>query len=208
MLLRRHVNAALGDRLVVWIDPAKVDGYINAKSIAFLPVGLHRIVRRTPFHDTLWMLQPFIYGRRKVEDLLGRGSDYRASAWYALLRADLARHGRAQHKQWRMHSTDEIDAFFRDYVTPLIGSLRNEGYRVDRAPEHGLAIVDGDGRLLKANRGRHRFFIARQVGVVTMPLKVFAVHVAWARRNGVTRSKTGLEQLAEALAEVQRRHAR
>jgi hypothetical protein len=120
--------------------------------------------------------------------------------------AQLERDGHAEHKTLQMHSVAEIEAFFRDYVLDLVASMRRDGYLVTRTAQHGRVLVGADGDLHKSLQGRHRFFVARHLGVPTMPLRVTGIHRSWAEQQGLTRGVGAIPRLRHALRELARRH--
>ncbi|MCG5548895.1 hypothetical protein [Halorhodospira halochloris] len=81
----------------------------------------------------------------------------------------------------------------------LIESMAKEGYREDLAPEHGTVLVGEDGQLYKTGGGSHRFYVARELGVKSVPVTVASVHEDWLRAQGVVPNRLALRELPEML---------
>lgn len=216
---RRSVEARLGDRLVIWVDPRKVSfcvgtkwpvtGSLRAriKALPSVPVLSKASLRALEFFEPFvipersyrepWPIEQEARFRR-VLDFLRNRADPQASAWYRQLVAQLRDVGVAEHKGFELHSESEIDAFLRNYLSGVVDSLASEGYRLDKDGEIGTALVGRDGTLHKSGSASHRFYIARLLGVVPLPLKIAGVHAAfWSPAD------SGLLELVER---VERNH--
>jgi hypothetical protein len=223
VLTRNIAQERLGESLVVWIDPRKVEGYVDATD-----TPLHRRVRTlkrlqlTTFARALGARHPFSIDRqsfppvraftelerfRRVLDVVSHLDDYRASDWYLELSDAVDRVGYASYKHTIMRSASDVDAFFRGTVVDLATSLRRHGYLVERSDSHGLAVVGSDGRLRKANHGRHRFFMAHLLGIAPMPLRIVAAHREWAAPYRLDATPAGIDRLRAAVEEVARLHS-
>jgi hypothetical protein len=222
MLTRRFVQDRLRDRLMIWANPNRIGSYVDGNDHPqHRRVEMLRRYRLRILATRLEELEPFALPNsgfprvvrfeelpryQKVMDFVGSLDDYRKSTWYRNLQQDILQSGVARHKSIYMRSMDDLDAFFQGFVLDLIGSIQRDGYIVSRSSEHGLVMIGADGELLKANRGRHRFFVARWVGLPTMPFIVWGVHEAWLRRHRVNATAAGIERLAEALDAVAQSH--
>lgn len=199
-LKQKDFTLEAGDRAVLWVDPAQVDGHAGTK----WPVGKHKLrhwgrvlpkpviralrpwaKRNEPFlipRQHFGPIEPVVETERylKVEDFIAHKQNVTASAWYAELMADLARDGVARHKEIALRTEQDVLDFLHGYVGRLVTSLATEGFQ----PEHGgyesTAMIDADGRLCKAGSGNHRFKFAKALGVAPFPLRVVAAHEDWA----------------------------
>ena len=80
----------------------------------------------------------------------------------------------------------DIEAYYRRYLD-LAASLRGKGFEPGRAdaahdPFVGVAI-DGSGAVVHCQKGHHRFALAREQGIGSVPVKVRMVHTEWLRGN-------------------------
>jgi len=232
----RTAQRALGDALVVRIDPRTVHLQVTGKLPrvrrararidalpAPLPAGIIRlallVVERThPFvlsaehYPSAWALDETAKVAR-LADLVARLDDPRSSRWWSENLALLAA-GEALPMGGTL-ITDEIGLgrHLDDYLLPLIASMSRDGYREDLGAEHGIVHVAADGSLHKANKGNHRFALARILGVTGVPVRIQCVHEDWWERitsgpstRGSTRAR--LELVRDALRGVEDAHTR
>ncbi len=193
IVTRKKAKSILKEHLVLTIDPARVlwsggsqdplKEYIRTRY-----AGAPLILQRSAI-KCVRTIHPFVVpGRwfpaatplealdkyRKVADVVEKYPRYQTSAWYHELLKTLADEGAAFHKRIVMRSRREIDDFFVRYVLPLIESMRDEGYRGDKAPDPLYVLIGSHGELYKAGQGNHRFYVARLVGVRRLPVRVTA----------------------------------
>ncbi len=72
-----------------------------------------------------------------------------------------------------------------DYVgeyRALFQSMRDQGYRPDRAADAIGIAIDRKGGIVKVPNGQHRFYAARLLGLPAVPAEVRFVHSQWYRR--------------------------
>lgn len=198
-LRQKDFTQEAGERAVLWIDPARVDGHTGTK----WPVGkmrLRQLSRVLPkpilnlLRPTIKRREPFVIPRAcfgrvdpvveterylKIIDFIRHKETVTQSAWYQDLTAELARTGTARHKDIAMTSEAEILKFLHGYVGALVDKLAADGF----SPEHGgyesTAVIGPDGGLTKAGSGNHRFNIAKALGLTRFPLRIIAVHEDW-----------------------------
>lgn len=181
---------------VIWVDPRKV-------TLHALPPGgyfAQQMQRRNPLDrlstaplGALWRKR-LVYGgnwdlaaapvdklrqHRWTLDLAHRQADYRASHWYRKASKALDRDGVYRHKNLEACSLAELETLFEDEFLPLLKSMRLEGYQ-PRPGDWPLGVIDRHGRVLKSEKGRHRFAAACAVGLARFPLQITAVHRLWA----------------------------
>lgn len=240
----RTAQRTLGDALIVRIDPRTVHLQVTGKlprvrrartRIAALPaplpatlasLALRAVERAHPFvltatdYPAAWPLDGTAKVARLI-DLVAHLDDPPSSRWWTdhcgLLDAGEAlplggtlvidRAGLARH----------LDG----YLLPLIASMSRDGYREDLGAEHGIVHVGADGTLHKANKGNHRFALARILGLTAVPVRIQCVHETWwesVTGSGAGRgSSTGrggpsvrarLELVRDALRGVEHAHTR
>lgn len=231
MAKRSRVVARLGDRLTVWIDPRKIDGYVGLGIVVTrrtdevlrrAPINLRRLPILRKALRGLWSKDPsFVIATPRyrtpapidgldkyllIRDLVARDGAYQDSRWYADLRAKIERDGRAHHKNLEMRSQADVHAFFDSYVLPLVESMRRDGYDMQLGAQLGQALIGPDGQLHKAKHGDHRFFVARLVGVARFPLRIVGVHESWVRGAGLDARLRDTDHLAHAIRQVEHDH--
>lgn len=182
--------------LVIWLDPRTV-------TLQALPPGAHwaRRMRQLNPLDRLTTAPLYALWRRRLvfggdwdlatqdfqstkqwrltADLAAHREDYRASEWYRRAVASLERHGSFRHKSIHARSLSEIDHLFETLFLPLLDSMRQTGYQPGRG-DLPLGLIDREGRVLKSEKGRHRFAAALVAGVRRFPLQIAAIHRDWA----------------------------
>jgi len=181
------------------VDPAAVTHYAGDVE---LPWGLGRV------QDGDWDRPPH---RHPVEDLpryrglvqhFEEGRDWEETAYYAHLRDRYADHDGPFPR-----GHDDFDSFWRDRRDAhetLHRSIRDEGYRPNRAVEHDpetwgeyvhslepLVVVGRHGELLWTE-GFGRLCVAKLLGVESIPVYVLCRHERWQRvRERLTGARPG-----------------
>lgn len=207
MFLYRHrLRRRLGDGLIVWINPGRVDfhGGSNQPYTGHLKPTLLRLQEVSPllrpasrFLDVaLYSIEPFsVKARllknlmpidaaptyRKIADFIQNRTDPTRSLWYKTLVETLDRTGVATHKALVFRSEQEIRAFFDGYVGGLVDSMATRGYDREKVQDIGTALIGADGSILKSDAGNHRFSVARILGATPFPLEILGAHEAWVR---------------------------
>ena len=212
----RTAQRTLGDALIVRIDPrtihlqvtgklphvrrarARIDALPAPLPAALVSVALRAVERTHPFvltaadYPAAWPLDETVKVARLV-DLVARLDDPRSSRWWTdhhrILRA-----GEALPLGGTL-VTDEagLGRHLDDYLLPMIASMSRDGYREDLGAEHGIVHVGSDGTLHKANKGNHRFAIARILGLTDVPVRIQCVHETWwesVARSGARRGSS------------------
>ena len=181
---------------VIWLDPQQVEQHALPPGAAFarLMRQHNRLDRFTtaPLY-ALWRKQLVFGGDwdlrtqdfrslrqwRWSADLDEHRDDYRASEWYRKATAALEKNGYFRHKSHRVRSISEIDQIFETVFLPLLDSMREGGYDPNLG-EWPLGLIDRHGRVLKSEKGRHRFAAALVGGQRRFPLQIAAIHRNWA----------------------------
>ncbi|SFR49119.1 hypothetical protein [Thiomicrospira sp. ALE5] len=182
---------------VFWVDPACIEFYAPKSSFPYIKEKNDNLQRYPRFianflNTRIEKNVPFVFDRhtfatevvpvqdvlryKLVKNLLDQKLQYHYSDWYELLEKQLQQKGYAKHKKIIMKTLDEINGFFDGYVTPLYLSLINEGFKVDSIHNVAKVYIGPAGQMLKGESGFHRFAIARESGLKSMPVRVEGVH--------------------------------
>lgn len=220
MLLRKDVHQAFSKELTLWVDPANVDQYVG-KNVPFVAATkkLLRPYRKPRLKVQKWITQysPFIispsqYAKaqpvivqekyQKISDFL-KATDYRATTWYRSLKLCIEQRGVAFYKNKPLRSVRDLDAFFEEYVSNLINSLKETGYDPRQGGGIGNVNIGPNGELHKSNAANHRFIICKIIGVAPIPLRVTAVHKAWAEANEIKPNRRAIMNLIEKIRAIE-----
>jgi hypothetical protein len=226
----RLVKTFLNDDLILWINPAKVHYHIGTSRpenrkikqlFAKLPTknlavrSAQRItLRATNFFESFAIesafyqdLTQFEQHRKylRVRDFIQNRENFRESRWYKDLVADLEAEGAARHKTNVMTSIQDIEHFMQYYVLSMIKSLERDGFDFRKGGGIGRALISENGTIHKSSSGRHRFYVARELGISPIPLRIAGVHEDWYRKHIGKRFRPG--KLRMALSEVQANHS-
>ncbi len=128
----------------------------------------------------------------------------RDSIWYKQLNDQLQKTGTARYRDHRFSSSDQIEDFFENYMRPIYESMKATGYNEQLPADLPKCFIGKDGELIKGMHGRHRFAIAKSLGVKRFPLQIIGVHEKWFDENvGTT---LDLNALRRAYREVENKH--
>lgn len=186
------------------------------------PTRIHSYVKKFPLKSRYGIERhPFVLGGRdfptpisveqepnyvRMADAMRHIEDVTQSIAYRNAVISLESNGVASYRGVRIHTREEARDTIQRYVSELVASIRQNGYD-DRFGPPGLAAIGPDGELLKSGRGHHRFTVARELGIASMPLEVHLVHEDWARTWGwdaTRRVFPSRERLTAGLDEVAR----
>ena len=225
MLYRHRVRRLIGEGMVVWVNPRRIDLHFRTTQprTLRLKLALIHLQERHPaflkpaqFLDkVLYSIEPFSVRDRflkavapvegvptygKIADFIQHRRDPAGSLWYRELVDELERTGTAIHKLLVFRSEPEIRAFLENYVGGLVDSMATSGYDRSKAHDIGTGMIAADGSILKSVAGTHRFSTARILGVSPIPLEILGAHEDWMRAK---RINGDLNRLREALREVE-----
>lgn len=183
---------------IIWIDPRCVDRCCGSKRPHYHLTEkgwLRRLLDVVPLVPRLslggnWDLRSERIADkdkyRRLQDFVCKLDQPEQSLWYQYLLGILKEQGTASHKHVRMESEQDIKLFFRNYAVPLVQSLRADGYRYRKGDEVGSIAIGRDGTVYKVGGATHRFYLARLIGLHSVPVRVAFVHRDWLRANGLT----------------------
>ena len=210
MLTQKGFAKEVGEKAVIWIDPAKITHHTSSK----WPVTRDRINRanaRFPkfivnlFKPSFRKYEPFVtpahlftvtgplIESRKfqiVQDFIARKDTPKASIWFQELENTLEKTGVARHKDIEMQSIADILKFFSDYVGPLVDDLATNGYVANHTGFESMAVIGADGALIKSASGNHRFSICKAIGTPNFPLRIVGMHADYFAAHARTQSPT------------------
>ncbi len=223
-LTKQQAYQELGERRILWINPECITHDAGSKWLVtkHLQRGADRLLAGSPklrgkAVRKLRRSDPFIIPgicfRRlrpveqeekylRMKELIEHRDDVTGTRWYRMLVRELADRGYARHKQLVLRSEGEIRDFFVSYVFPLIDSMRDSGYLMEKNSVPGSAVVGADGELYKCGSGSHRFYAARLTGVSSFPVAVAGVHRRWFARK--CRRDRWQEDILTALQKVEK----
>lgn len=227
LLRARRVDQELGTLLRVEVDPAQLAEAVDSE----LPLvkRARRRVRHAPDRvasavlSAMGSAHPFALGDRAypdtepieetwwysdLADLVTRRDAPERSRWYRRQVERFGEQGPFDLKGSSIGTVADIDRHLECHLLPLIRSIERDGYRPDLADDTGAALVGSDGALHKAKGAKHRFAIARLLGVDRFPLRITCVHRQWLReRVDTTMHRRAIAQIPVALREVEADHA-
>ncbi len=191
-------KSALGERMVVTIDPRSVDTYCGQRLVRLRPLlsVAVRIAPRSshqPIGDVLLGIHPFVLRREAfppvtpyellpihvlMQDVVQHRDDFRASPSFARFRRSTQGGQALSYKGRMIHDEASVAQLFAGYLIPLVDSIERYGWsdKVGKDVELGCAAIGSDGRIHKNGQGNHRFSAARSLGVGSFPLRICAIH--------------------------------
>jgi len=195
---------------VIWIDPKRVTHY----SLSKWPVAKQRLKwgysrfpkplvdlfraplkEREPYftpatsaHETSPLETNAKYQR--IADFIDNQQTPEASKWYKMLMENIQQSGQAFHKDIQMRSKSDVDAFFANYVQPLIDSLAKKGFDPSFTGFESKAVIGPDGQLIKSGSGNHRFYLSRCLSVPSFPLTIVGMDERFFSKYGVPTQAT------------------
>jgi hypothetical protein len=230
ILTRRYIKRHFGEKLILWVNPRKItyDAGTKVPNIDDLRKKIEKVSTRIPRGDRInkfiqkklqrinpYLIHPKKYqpvkkieslGKyQKVEDFIQNRSTIEQSYWYRMLIEELETKGAAFHKKIRLKNKSEIDQFFQNYVIDMIESMESHGYVPEKADDVGTALINESGDLHKAGSGNHRFYVARIVGVESVPMEISGVHRNWFKKT--IGNKNNLDKLPEQLRIVEEKYS-
>lgn len=201
------VADAVGDRLIVWLDPSRVGKQLQSRiempgstlSVSDCCLG------KGDWSKWLKPLEATLVDR-EVREVLASEPDYRAAPCYKRFFQEFEAKRPTVRNMIALDTPERVDAYFADLVS-LIASIREKGVirrpprRLEQAEallpalsaarplaveltesEIGIA-VGAAGELFRLGPGHHRMSIARQIGLRRVPAELRLFHVRWVREQ-------------------------
>ena len=196
-------DAVLGADLVFAVDPRRIEFFVPK----------YRQAGGRNYLTADWFVFPGEWGRapiaedavyRCMRELIATGENFMQAASFRAALLKLETSGPHMHNGRHVESAADIEAYYRRYLD-IAASLRGKGFEPGRAdaahdPFVGVAI-DSSGAVVHCQKGHHRFALAREQGIRSIPVKVRMVHTEWLRGN-----LTGEVSPHRGLADGLRRH--
>lgn len=221
-LLKKRVKRKLADNLVVQVNPAKIKWYVSLKDPyrkelsrklkKILPAFLVKPLMAMVANIESFALSKKFYGQPlkidetdryvKVADLVRNRDDYKNTIWYRSLVTELNKNGFAKHKKIKMNSLDEIDQFMTSYALGLVESMYEKGYVIENEMDLPSVRIGANGELHKSSNSNHRFAVARELELPSIPVRVVGVHEDWI----ISEKITNLESLKCRIEQVAQRY--
>lgn len=220
---RKYVTAKLGSELVLWINPKSVIYRAKGKypvtwpiyrglELLFRPVkSLRHLPKVLPDRFEPFVIPKSFYSNptplsslpkhQKVKNFIQHYKNPQKTIWYKSLVNDLQEKGFAKHKSIVMHSQKDIMNFLKNYALTLATSLQNNGYQSKRN-EIGNAYIGPIGEIHKSNGAEHRFYMAQQIGLNSIPVKINGVHEQWVTAQKLDKKDFNLADLAQAIRRI------
>lgn len=195
---------SLKDSWVLWIDPGKIHYHVSSsrpenrrmkQRIAQLGLSgpLAKVALRQSLRisnalesfaiDRDYYAEPMEFERhrtyRRVSDIMKYRDNYKISQWYLSLASSLREFGFVKYKKIIMRSESDIDLFMNSYVLSLIDSMEKDGFDPNKGGGIGRSLIGEDGSIHKSSSGRHRFYVARELGISPFPVRIVGTHEDW-----------------------------
>lgn len=228
MLLTRHrVASILESKLIIKINPDSIEYRAKGKYpvtepfYRVLELLFRSIKPLNKFSSVLPdRVEPFVIPRsfydepipiktlnkyQKLKNLLEKRDSIRKSVWYQTLVNEVQTKGVAKYKKISMHNEKEILTFFNTYILQLIKSLETTGFQRSKGSP-GNVYIGSDGSLHKSNAGEHRFYIARLLGLKSIPVKINGVHQDWFYSHQLHKDNSQFTKLISSIRQVELNH--
>ena len=210
--------------VLAWIPPASIATHClpphKSRAEPAQPPGpsllsgpLYQALRKKFVFDGAWDLQADDWDEtdtaRKMQ-ALAACRDLPRNPVFLHARARLETRGFYKHKNILIQDVGELKGFFERYFMGLIDSIASQGYDerhlacvyqgdTGDAPS---AFIGRDGRVIKSEKGRHRFAVARICRPETpFPLVIRGMHEAVLGQGSLSE-----DQVLQALAAIVARH--
>lgn len=195
-LSQDKIRAELGTALLLQVDPMLIREYALPDYVRFKRFG-PKPLRRLLGADLLYRFVKFRASlilpgdwdvkatpvadtptHRFISELVAAGYDYRVTATYVRMVAEVEAGKVIKYKKTVIDSRDKVDAHFK-YYCGVCQSMAAHGYLSENTRDHICVMIGRHGNIVKEEKGRHRLAIAQLVGVPTIPVYVRHVHPLW-----------------------------
>lgn len=219
---RFRVLSHLGEAAVISIDPAKVRHFAPRQTVTKICRLTSMTGREFPSLDRLapYLPDKLFFGSYVlkeedchavrpieqmkqhvlVDDLLKSLPDFKKSKWYAEHLKNLAKKDATKHKGQQLTREEDVSLFFEKDILPMMAEIGKNGYDATRFPVEGRCFIGPNGEIYKGLAARHRFAMARLLGVNSFPLVVHGVHERWFAAN--VGSRMDVEKLGAAIGKA------
>lgn len=204
-LLRRSVEAHLGDKLEVEIDPLTLK-----RGLSYPRSFPDRALRRRVSNLFLWpgdwdIPTPRLtetQRHRFIEDIWRHRLDLTGSDNYAELMKKLEQEQplSLHHQGILLNSPERILGYLNQYRM-YMEDMSCFGFKADVSKDQLGAVIDRDGGLIKSNKGLHRLAMAQVLGIQRIIVRVRAVHQRWwEHQTEGTKGKEAMHKLNHSIS--------
>lgn len=205
-LPRRSIEAALGDRLDLEVNPGRL-----VRSLSYPDAFPDRTERRKASNLFLWSGDWDLPRHdladssrtRFIQDLWTHRLEPSRSETFRRLEQELeqGRPLRSHHKGMLLDSRERILEYLRLYLL-YMENMACFGFDKHEGKDRLGVTIDRHGRVIKTNKGLHRLAMAQVLGLAEITVRVRSVHRQWWQRHaGDAKGRDALERVAQALPE-------
>lgn len=203
-LLRRSVEAYLGSKLDIQLDPS-----ILHRGLDYSASFPERALRRRVSNLFLWpgdwdLPTPLLIDTQRhqfIDDIWRHRLDLTASDNYIKLMEKLGQRQplRLHHQGILLNSPARILGYLDQYRL-YMEDMSCFGFKADVSKDQLGAVIDRDGGLIKSNKGLHRLAMAQVLGIQRITVRVRAVHqLWWQHHKGNATGREALLKISGAL---------
>ncbi len=203
---RRSIEAALGDRLDLEVNPGRL-----VRSLSYPDAFPDRVERRKASNLFLWSGDWDLPRHdladssrtRFIQDLWTHRLEPSRSETFRRLEQELeqGRPLRSHHKGMLLDSRERILEYLRLYLL-YMENMACFGFDKHEGKDRLGVTIDRHGRIIKTNKGLHRLAMAQVLGLSEITVRVRSVHRQWWQRHaGDAKGRDALERVAQALPE-------
>ncbi|MDI5983538.1 sigma factor [Halomonas sp. M4R5S39] len=205
-LPRRSVEAALGDRLDLEVNPGRL-----VRCMSYPDAFPDRTERRKASNLFLWSGDWDLPHHsladssrtRFIQDLWTHRLEPSRSETFRRLeqQREQGRPLRSHHKGMLLDSRERILEYLRLYLL-YMENMACFGFDKHEGKDRLGVTIDRHGRIIKTNKGLHRLAMAQVLGLAEITVRVRSVHRQWWQRHaGDAKGRDALERVAQALPE-------
>lgn len=224
MITRRYITSKYANDLILWINPAHINFYVGGNVPMMDKINdltekkprIKLISQRFVFHLGPFAIPAKYYNDpkpvvkmdkyKKIKNFIDNKSNFKKSLWYKKIYNQIHLNGIGRYKNFEFRTVEELDDFFQHYIIDMIDSMQKNGYDLGKGKQVGNIMIGEDGFIHKSNAADHRLFIAKLIGVETMPFKVKGVHKNWLMNESISNNKRGVPKLLKSLKDVEKRY--
>lgn len=195
-LRRDSLRAELEGDLHLTVNPLAIRNYALPGYVRFKKIGskpLRRLLGIDLFYRFIKSRAPLILSgdwdvnatpvastptHLFITELVAANYDYRTTAAYALMTAEVDAGKALHYKKTLIDSRDKVEAHFT-YYCGVCKSMAADGYLLECARDPICVMIGRRGEIIKEEKGRHRLAVAQSVGVPAIPVYVRHVHPLW-----------------------------
>lgn len=206
-LMRRSVEAYLGDKLDIQLDPYRLQRGLNYPA-SFPDRTLRRAVSNLFLWSGDWDLPTPLLAETStqhfVSDIWQHRLNLSNSDSYAELLMKLEQQGqlRMHHQGILLNSPERILDYLNHYRF-YIEDMSCFGFKAEQGKDRLGVAIDRNGSLIKIRQGLHRIAMAQTLGIQRITVRVKAVHQNWWQcQTEGAKGKEAMRKLSNSIAEL------